>query len=141
MPARQSETLRELDGPVKAYRSSSVVRGQSAPTPGVLAITLDVEPRKPRLAWQGTERKDMAGAVPTQVVENVRPGRAVERKGEFDLSARPAAACDELVRPENRLIWTNDSLVALQTLLEESDLETKDWRNRDKVDLVYIEPP
>ncbi len=106
-----------------------------------LAITLDVEPRKPRLAWQGMERKAMAGAVPTQVVEIVRPGRAVERKGELDLAARAAAARDELLRPENRLIWTNDNLVALQTLLEERDPKTKDWRYRGKVDLVYIDPP
>ncbi len=106
-----------------------------------LAITLDVEPRKPRLAWQGMERKAMAGAVPTQVVEIVRPGRAVERKGELDLATRTAAARAELVRPENRLIWTNDNLVALQTLLEERDPKTKDWRYRGKVDLVYIDPP
>jgi DNA modification methylase len=105
-----------------------------------LAITLDVERRKPRLAWQGMERKEMVGAVPTQVVEIVRPGRAVERKGELGLGAR-AAARDELVRPENRLIWTNDNLVALQTLLEERDPKTKDWRYRGKVDLVYIDPP
>jgi adenine-specific DNA-methyltransferase len=104
------------------------------------AITLDVEPRKPRLAWQGMERKEMAGAVPTQVVEIVRPGRAVERKGELDLSARAAARAEE-VRPENRLIWTNDNIVALQTLLEERDPKTKDWRYRGKIDLVYIDPP
>ena len=83
----------------------------------------------------------MAGAVPTQVVEIVRPGRAVERKGELDLAGRAAASRDELLRPENRLIWTNDNLVALQTLLEERDPKTKDWRYRGKVDLVYIDPP
>lgn len=110
------------------------------PTAGDLAITLDVEPRKPRLAWQGMERKELAGAVPTQVVEIVRPGRAVERKEELDLGAR-AAARAELVRPENRLIWTNDNLVALQTLLDERDPKTKDYRYRGKVDLVYIDPP
>jgi hypothetical protein len=100
-----------------------------------------VEPRKPRLAWQGMERKEMAGAVPTQVVEIVRPGRAVQRKGELDLSARSAAARDELVRPENQLMWTNDNLVSLQTLLEERGPETKRWRYRGKVDLVSIDPP
>jgi len=104
------------------------------------SITLDVEPRKPRLAWQGMERKEMAGAVPTQVVELVRPGRALERRGELDLSAR-AMAREEAVRPENRLIWTNDNLVALQTLLDERDPRTRDWRYRGKVDLVYIDPP
>jgi DNA-binding TFAR19-related protein (PDSD5 family) len=41
-----------------------------------LEITLDVTPRKPRLAWQGMYRKEMATSVPTQVVEIVRPGRA-----------------------------------------------------------------
>ena len=87
------------------------------------------------------ERKEFAPSVPTQVVEIVRPGRAVERRGELDLAARAAAARDELVRPENRLIWTNDNLVALQTLLEERDPKTKDWRYRGKVDLVYIDPP
>jgi hypothetical protein len=35
---------------------------------------------------------------------------------------------DELVRPENRLVRTNDNLVALQTLLEERDPKTKDCR-------------
>ena len=85
-----------------------------APPASDITINLEVEPRKPRLAWQGMERKELAGAVPTQVVEIVRPGRAVERKGELDLTAR---ARDDLVRPENRLIWTNDNLVALQTLL------------------------
>ena len=110
------------------------------PAVGDLAITLDVQPRKPRLAWQGMERKELTGAVPTQVVEIVRPGRAVERKEELDLGAR-AAARAELLRPENRLIWTNDNLVALQTLLDERDPKTKDYRYRGKVDLVYIDPP
>lgn len=105
-----------------------------------LSVTLDVEPRKPRLAWQGMERKEMAGSVPTQVVEIVRPGRAIERTSELDL-ARTAAARAELAHPENRLIWTNDNLVALQTLLDERDPRTKDWRYRGKVDLVYIDPP
>lgn len=123
-------------------------KNSSGPPPGPppptassdLAITLDVEPRKPRLAWQGMERKEMAGAVPTQVVEIVRPGRAVERKGELDLAGW-ARARGDLVRPENRLIWTNDNIVALQTLLEERDPKTKDYRYRGKVDLVYIDPP
>src|SRR5438552_342609 len=103
-------------------------------------VTLDVDPRKPRLAWRGMERKEVAPAVPTQVVEVVRPGRAVERKAELDLTGR-AAVRDELVRPENRLIWTNDNIVALQTLLDERDPKTKDYRYRGKVDLIYIDPP
>ncbi len=105
-----------------------------------LALTLDVERRKPRLAWQGMERKELAPSVPTQVVEIVRPGRAVERKGEIDLTAR-AVGTDRQVRPENRLIWTNDNLVALKTLLDERDPKTRDFRYQGKVDLVYIDPP
>ena len=42
-----------------------------------LPITLNVPPRQPRLAWQGMERKELADYVPTQVVEIVRPGKAV----------------------------------------------------------------
>lgn len=103
-----------------------------------LSITLEVEPRKPRLAWQGMERTELASAVPTQVVEIVRPGRAVERAGELEL---PARAQPERVIPENRLIWTNDNLVALRTLLDERDPKTKDYRYRGKVDLIYIDPP
>ncbi len=105
-----------------------------------LAVTLDVEPRKPRLAWQGMDRRELAASVPTQVVEIVRPGRAMERAGELvGLSARAAAV--EKVIPENRLIWTNDNMVALQTLLDEKDPKTKDYRYRGKVDLIYIDPP
>lgn len=105
-----------------------------------LVVSLELEPRKPRLAWLGMERRELGAAVPTQVVEIVRPGRAVERKGELDLSAR-ATTRKEIVRPENRLIWTNDNLVALQTLLDERDPEKRDWRYRAKVDLIYIDPP
>ncbi len=126
MPAKTSVMATPVEAPTHEARD--------------LSISLDVEPRKPRLAWQGMERKELVGAVPTQVVEIVRPGRAVERKGELDLAARAGARADA-VRPENRLIWTNDNLVALQTLLEERDPKTKDWRYRGNVDLVYIDPP
>jgi len=43
--------------------------------------------------------------------------------------------------PPNRLIWTNDNLVALQTLLDERDPVTREYRYRGKVDLIYIDPP
>ncbi|HJX65453.1 MAG TPA: site-specific DNA-methyltransferase [Polyangia bacterium] len=106
------------------------------------AITLDVTPRKPRLAWQGMWRKEMALPVPTQVVEIVRPGRAVDRGGELaGIDTRTVEARDVTTLPPNRLIWTNDNLVALQTLLDEKDPTTRDWRYRGKVDLVYIDPP
>lgn len=106
-----------------------------------LEITLDVTPRKPRLAWQGMWRKEMASAVPTQVVEIVRPGRAMDRGELAGLEVRTAEARDVTSLPPNRLIWTNDNLVALQTLLDEKDPTTRDWRYRGKVDLVYIDPP
>lgn len=105
------------------------------------AITLEVEPRKPRLAWQGMGRRELAAAVPTQVVEIVRPGRALDRGELAGLSTRVVAARDTATLPPNRLIWTNDNLVALQTLLDERDPETHDYRYRGKVDLVYIDPP
>jgi len=105
------------------------------------SITLDVEPRKPRLAWQGMARKEIATAVPTQVVEIVRPGRAVDRGELSGLETRTVEARDVTTLPPNRLIWTNDNLVALQTLLDERDPGSHDYRYRGKVDLVYIDPP
>ncbi|MGH7270623.1 MAG: hypothetical protein ACREJ3_09345, partial [Polyangiaceae bacterium] len=47
------------------------------PVEADLSVTLDVEPRQPRLAWQGMGRKEAAVSVPTQVVEIVRPGKAI----------------------------------------------------------------
>jgi adenine-specific DNA-methyltransferase len=110
-------------------------------------LELTVEPRKPRLAWQGMDRKEVAVAVPTQVVEIVRPGRARQRGDSLldtdmktaERRSVPPSGGPEL--PPNRLIWTNDNLVALQTLLDERDPATREWRYRGKVDLVYIDPP
>jgi len=90
------------------------------------------------------DRREVAAAVPTQVVEVVRPGRVVERAddgglGLTEVAKAKARASDDL--PPNRLIWTNDNLVALQTLLDERDPKTREYRYRNKVDLVYIDPP
>jgi hypothetical protein len=53
---------------------------QPAPKPdNDFTLELEVEPRKPRLAWQGMDRKEAVISVPTQVVEIVRPGRARDR--------------------------------------------------------------
>lgn len=106
-----------------------------------LTLTLEVQPRKPRLAWQGMARKEVATAVPTQVVEIVRPGRAIDRGELAGLETRTVEARDLSMVPPNRLIWTNDNLVALQTLLDERDSVTHEYRYRGKVDLVYIDPP
>ncbi len=105
-----------------------------------------LEPRKPRLFWNGMERKPHVTAVPTQVLEIVRPGLATDRGSELaGTSARPVQArntkAEAVATPQNRLIWTNDNLVALKTLLDERDPRTRDYRYRGKVDLIYIDPP
>jgi adenine-specific DNA-methyltransferase len=88
-------------------------------------IELGVSPRRPRLLWHGVEHREVAKAVPTEVMELVHPG-APGRDGGL---------------PSNRLIWTIDNLVALQTLLDEQDPVTREPRYLGKVDLVYIDPP
>ncbi|WP_437730161.1 site-specific DNA-methyltransferase [Sorangium sp. So ce1335] len=121
-----------------------VAEAPAAPAAGRsdLTLAIEVEPRKPRLAWQGMDRRERAVSVPTQVVEVVRPGRAVDRGDSLvNTEARAAAARSESALPPNRLIWTNDNLVALATLLDERDVVTKDYKYRGKVDLVYIDPP
>jgi len=95
-------------------------------------ITLDVTPKRPRLAWQGMERREVAQPAPTRAIEVVRPG------GPAKLNAR---AGDATPWPGNRLIWTSDNLLALQTLLSEKDPSTGLARTRGQVDLVYIDPP
>lgn len=125
-----------------AQRSANGTGGAGAALkPASWEITLDVAPKRPRVAWQGMWRKELAVSVPTQVVEIVRPGRAVRRGDELALDTRVVASRDTTSIPPNRLIWTNDNLVALQTLIDEKDPVTRDWRYRGKVDLIYIDPP
>lgn len=114
--------------------------------PDDFTLELEVEPRKPRLAWQGMDRKEAVVNVPTQVVEIVRPGRARDRgdsllNTETKIHTRGAGERESGELPPNRLIWTNDNLVALQTLLDERDPQTREYRYRAKVDLIYIDPP
>lgn len=109
-------------------------------------LELEVEPRKPRLAWQGMDRKEAVVNVPTQVVEIVRPGRARDHGDSLlntatKIHTRGAGERESSELPPNRLIWTNDNLVALQTLLDERDPQTREYRYRGKVDLIYIDPP
>ena len=56
-----------------------------------LSTTLDVEPRKPRLAWQGMERRELAGVVPTQVVEIVHEAGSTGPHDRPDVSSRHSA--------------------------------------------------
>lgn len=114
--------------------------------PNDFTLELAVEPRKPRLAWQGMGRKEAVVSVPTQVVEIVRPGRARDHgdallNTDIKTQTRSPGERDGTELPPNRLIWTNDNLVALQTLLDERDPQTRDYRYRAKVDLIYIDPP
>ena len=138
-PPVQSETAGEQPAPASVPSFST---GPTARAPSSREITLEVTARKPRLAWQGMWRKEAALSVPSQVVEIVRPGRAVDRGAVLSgIDTRTVEARDVAGLPANRLIWTNDNLVALQTLLDEKDPVTRDWRYRGKVDLVYIDPP
>lgn len=137
MPRPPTEAPPE-PGPTKA----SAPAAAAAPAP---ALALAVQPKKPRLAWSTMDHEELAASVPVQVVEIVRPARAqaANVKGAHaelggTSQAGLAAARDE--EPAGRLIWTNDNLVALQTLLEEKDAAGA-FRYRGKVDLVYIDPP
>jgi adenine-specific DNA-methyltransferase len=120
---------------------------QAAPrAPDDFTLEVEVEPRKPRLAWQGMDRKEAVVSVPTQVVEIVRPGRARDHgdsllKTDTKTHTRGGSEREANELPPNRLIWTNDNLVALQTLLDERDPVTREYRYRGKVDLIYIDPP
>ncbi len=114
---------------------------------GRRVVEVELSPRKPRLAWIGMDEKEIAVSVPTQVLEIVRPGRVLDR-GDRKGAAGELPSIDAIKttssRPEpmpNRLIWTNDNLVALQTLLDDRDPSTGEHRYRGKVDLVYIDPP
>jgi len=113
-------------------------------------LSIEVLPRQPRLAWQGMDQHEAVTAVPSQVLEIVRPGRAralddaAAKKGSgtlLDVNQRAVADHARNEEAPNRIIWTNDNLVALRSLLDERDPKTKDYRYRGKVDLVYIDPP
>lgn len=104
---------------------------------------IEIKPKKPRLAYAGMDRKTAVEAVPTQVVEVVYPSKAEKKdeetlftKGELQKKITKSADL-----PQNRLIWTNDNLVALKTLLDEKDPISGEYKYRGRVDLIYIDPP
>ena len=108
---------------------------------------IEIKPKKPRLAYVGMDKKTVAEAVPTQVIEVVYPHKAEAPKEtraaklfeQGQLGTGKIQKASEL--PKNRLIWTNDNLVALKTLLDEKDSVSGEYKYRNKVDLIYIDPP
>jgi len=87
-------------------------------------------PKQPRLIWNDRDKRKSAEPLPMQTVEIIRPFYADKLQGGLDMASDAA--------PESRLIWTNDNLVALTSLLHgdghHAPLE-------GKVDLIYIDPP
>ncbi len=97
--------------------------------------TMTAVPRQPRLLWNGRERRREAEPVPAQVLEVVRPQR--ERVVAGNLGSSPLLV-PVTAAPENRLVWTNDNLVALTSLLKGDDEHAP---LAGQVDLIYIDPP
>lgn len=104
---------------------------------------IELKSKKPRLAYVGMDNKTLVEAVPTQVVEIVYPSKA-EKKDEDTLFSKGELQ-NKITKatdfPKNRLIWTNDNLVALKTLLDEKDPVSGEYKYRNKIDLIYIDPP
>ena len=115
------------------------------------------EPRKPRLIWSGRDKRKVAEPLPSQVIEVVFPQYAEVkdlrswqelRRTQAQQARLPGmrTAAQTLLGdgesdsplPVNRLIWTNDNLVALTSLLRGDDQHPP---LEGKVDLVYIDPP
>ena len=96
-------------------------------------------PKQPRLIWNNRDKRKAAEPLPTQTVEIIRPFYS-EVKADKSGQSHTQGGLDMAheVAPESRLIWTNDNLVALTSLLHgdghHAPLE-------GKVDLIYIDPP
>lgn len=103
--------------------------------PAQARTTMSATPRRPQLLWQGRDKRRVAEAVPAQTLEIVRPSR--ERVANAAHATTPMWEGDAQT-PRNRLIWTNDNLVALTSLLA-GDEEHEPLEG--KVDLIYIDPP
>jgi len=96
-------------------------------------------PKQPRLIWNHRDKHRAAEPLPVQTVEIIRPFYSEvkeDKQGQNHVQGGLDMALE--VAPENRLIWTNDNLVALTSLLHgdgnHAPLE-------GKVDLIYIDPP
>jgi len=108
---------------------------------------IEIKPKKPKLAYVGMDKKTIIEAVPTQVVEIVYPQKAEspEREEQNKLFETGQLGTGKIAKatgfPKNRLIWTNDNLIALKTLLDEKDSVRGEYKYRNKIDLIYIDPP
>jgi len=107
----------------------------SIPTPAPYYAT----PKQPRLIWNDRDKRRATEPLPTQTVEIIRPFYTEvkeDKQGQSHTQGGLDMASD--AAPESRLIWTNDNLVALTSLLHggggHAPLE-------GKVDLIYIDPP
>ena len=108
------------------------------------------EQRKPQLIWQGRHTIRKAEPLPAQVVEVIRPNQEALNEVGGDLlqgrlsllgppqQARLGSGAAPEPLPPNRLIWTNDNLTALTSLLKGDDQHPP---LEGKVDLIYIDPP
>jgi adenine-specific DNA-methyltransferase len=104
---------------------------------------IELNPKKPKLAYVGMDKKVVVESVPTQVVEVVYPSK-VQKSDESTLFSKGQFKKEVIKKeelPKNRLIWTNDNLVALKTLLNEKDPVSGEYKYRNKIDLIYIDPP
>lgn len=95
----------------------------------------NIEITKPELIWPGKYDEDgnrvidRGVALPFQVVETIREGRATQEPGHVrDLFSAKPSSHDEWC---NKLIW-GDNLLVMASLMEEF---------AGKVDLIYIDPP
>ena len=95
----------------------------------------NIEITKPELIWPGKYDEDgnrvidRGVALPFQVVETIREGRATREPGrQMDLFSAKPSSHDEW---RNKLIW-GDNLLVMASLMEEF---------AGKVDLIYIDPP
>ena len=107
-----------------------------AATSAQTAETYTPTPRRPSLIWSGRHKRRAADPMPAQTLEIVRPVRNAAT-GRDNLATQALWSGQEGA-PENRLIWTNDNLVALTSLLHGDDQHAP---LAGKVDLIYIDPP
>jgi adenine-specific DNA-methyltransferase len=96
-------------------------------------------PKQPRLIWNDRDKRKAAEPLPTQTVEIIRPFYS-EVKEDKQGQSHVQGGLDMALAaaPESRLIWTNDNLVALTSLLHGGGPHTP---LEGKVDLIYIDPP